>query len=291
MCYQRGKRNENNIKKFYIIWRDAPLEGLFSYVNNFLWHIMIAVKNDWIPIIDMQNHKNSYLDDALLGKENAYEYYFEQPMNYSLNDICHDAITMLCKGEPSPIQFTNRRNTVKRKWKKLANKYIKINELCLEQMNEQYDKLGMASESILGVNIRSTDYVSLNIKGLPKQPDNEIIIEKCHKIMKRYGIKKIFMCCDNEEAIKMFKKEFGEDTVLVNERKFYPLNSDLSNPMINFERENDTYLKGLEYLTSVYLLSRCDYLVGGLSGASVAAQLLKKNKYKKIYIWRSGYIN
>ena len=46
-----------------------------------------AVKQGYIPVIDMQNGRNTYLEEGKVGRENAWEYYFEQPCGYRLADI------------------------------------------------------------------------------------------------------------------------------------------------------------------------------------------------------------
>lgn len=46
----------------------------------------------------------------------------------------------------------------------------------------------------------------------------------------------------------------------------------------------------MEYITTVALLSKCNYLIGGLSGAFLTAQLMKPigENYKDIYLFNLG---
>ena len=71
-----GNLNENKI--FYVIKR-SPGTGLFSNVTFVLNHLKICEKNNFIPIIDMENFKTIYNE---LGKikntYNSWEYYFQK---------------------------------------------------------------------------------------------------------------------------------------------------------------------------------------------------------------------
>ena len=48
--------------------------------------IAYADNNNLIPVIDMKNHKNSYLYDNELGRINSWEYYFEQPCGIGVDE-------------------------------------------------------------------------------------------------------------------------------------------------------------------------------------------------------------
>ena len=73
--------NPNGInpnKTFYIIRNHHKDVGLMSYHNTVYYHILRAVNMGAIPIIDMMNYPNTYLKNSKLGKENSWNYFFEQ---------------------------------------------------------------------------------------------------------------------------------------------------------------------------------------------------------------------
>lgn len=72
-----GWKNRN--KTFYVIRRRDAYCGIFSIYMTTLARIDEALKNGFIPVVDMQNSFNIYLNKKKIGKENAWEYYFEQP--------------------------------------------------------------------------------------------------------------------------------------------------------------------------------------------------------------------
>ena len=74
-CY--GKDNPD--KTFYVVNSTSTKLGLYAYVLTFSGRINEALKKGYIPVIDLQNRKNTYLEDSEVGKVNAWEFYFEQP--------------------------------------------------------------------------------------------------------------------------------------------------------------------------------------------------------------------
>ena len=82
-----GWKNRN--KTFYVIRTRDAYCGIFSIYMTTLARIDEALKNGFIPVVDMQNSFNIYLNKKKIGKENAWEYYFEQPMGYTPVSYTH----------------------------------------------------------------------------------------------------------------------------------------------------------------------------------------------------------
>ena len=53
---------------------------------------------------------------------------------------------------------------------------------------------------------------------------------------------------------------------------------------IHFDRENDEFKKGLEYITVLDLLSKCNAIVGTNTGTVRAAIVLNQEKYEYVNI-------
>ena len=51
--------------------------GIFCNLLAFLRWVDFAQRMGYIPVIDMQNVENLYLEDELLGRVNAYEYFLQ----------------------------------------------------------------------------------------------------------------------------------------------------------------------------------------------------------------------
>ena len=77
----------NKDKIFYVIKR-SPGTGLFSNVTFVLNHLRICKKNNFIPIVDMDNFKTIYNEDKKIkNTNNAWEYYFEKLNNFPLKEV------------------------------------------------------------------------------------------------------------------------------------------------------------------------------------------------------------
>ncbi|MDR3162696.1 MAG: hypothetical protein LBT81_02405, partial [Helicobacteraceae bacterium] len=73
---------------FYVIRRPEPGAGLFSNFRWVLGHILYALEKNYIPVVDMQNYKTYYNEfEPINGSKNAWEYYFEQPEPYTLEQV------------------------------------------------------------------------------------------------------------------------------------------------------------------------------------------------------------
>lgn len=57
---------------------------------------------------------------------------------------------------------------------------------------------------------------------------------------------------------------------------------------VRFNRNDDAYLRGREYLTVVGMLSRCNVLLGSLVGATVGAMCLNGAKFDHVEIIDKG---
>ena len=74
-------------KKYLILKMGSYLiatAGLGWYVLYTLHGIRFAVENGYIPVVDWQNCKLPQYDAAKVGKENVWEYFFEQPLGVTV---------------------------------------------------------------------------------------------------------------------------------------------------------------------------------------------------------------
>ena len=77
----------NPDKVFYVIKR-YPGTGLFSNLAYVINHIQIANRMGFIPIVDMHNFPTVYNEKKkIFGTHNAWEYYFEQLSNFTLEEV------------------------------------------------------------------------------------------------------------------------------------------------------------------------------------------------------------
>ena len=109
--------------------------------------------------------------------------------------------------------------------------------------------------------------------------------------MESEGYEYIYLATEDGRIDKAFRDVFG-DKLLINNRNYY---DEIYNNQkielikdVHFDRDNDDYLKGVEYLSSIVILSKCDSLLAGNCGGSQAAVFLNRLKYKKCNIYNLG---
>ena len=143
----------------------------------------------------------------------------------------------------------------------------------------------------LGVICRGTDYVKLKPRGHPVQPSVEQVIERAKVLLKQYRLDKIYLATEELAIYEKFEKVFP-GLVIINQRQWYDgiYNAhDMSYIyQVEFNRENVIYLKGLEYLSSLQLLSRCNALLGGNCGGACAALYMNNMKYEYVELFQLG---
>ena len=91
--------SENPGRGFYVIWRAHRASGFFSNFNHIISHIIAAEKRGLIPVVDQLNFPTLYnVAEAVDGRRNAWEYYFEQPGGVSLDEVYRSSRVFVCDG-------------------------------------------------------------------------------------------------------------------------------------------------------------------------------------------------
>lgn len=282
--------NENPDKYFYVI-RRAPEEiGLFSYVLTYLGMIVYAQEKGFIPVIDMQNYYNMFLERDEIGKVNSWEYYFKQPTGYSLKEIQSSRHVILSKAvdlnwfEYPGLSLVCDKNN-RKKWRFLYKENIFLQPEVIKKRDVLVKKL-FQGERVVGVICRGTDYLHIKPKDHPIQPSVEDIIKKTEELMKRNLCKKVYLATEDEQIYLKLKKVFGSK-LIINEARRYFNTYDAKISEIVKEEVMNKRQNGEDYLLNILLLSKCNCIVGGCCGGMYGALLMTKG-YEEEYIFNLG---
>ena len=284
----------NTEGKFYYAIVGRPTWGLMALFTEFMRASAHATELGYIPFIDMKNSANMYLEEKKLGIENAWEYYFTQPKDAfgkNLEEIYENENVVI----PSKfLRIKKNRNLVERKdtLENLRNIYhnnYKIQDCAMEKIFPEYQRVfgKLSEENVLGVIYRGTDYKNINPANHYIQPDLEEYIDICKKYMKKWKCERIFIATEDADALEVFKGEFKEKLLFINQLR-YNNTGDKFLFQINNKRKDDKYLRGIEYLTALYCLTQCDYLVSGRHGGLNGVLVLKEEAYQEVYIFNKG---
>lgn len=282
--------NENPDKVFFVIRRATCKVGLFSYVMTNMGLVKQAVEKGYIPVIDMQNNANSYLEENEVGRKNAWEFYFEQPEGYSLSDITKSRNVILSNGlitskncYPGKEIITERESL--KIWRDFFLKYLKVKKEIRDEAEFLY-QTAFGKERVLGVLCRGTDYRNTHPKNHPVQPEPDEVIRKAWEVMEEFSCTRIYLATEDDDIFQKFKDAFGRQ-LWVTEAKRYANTGTANINDMEGGRENERYLKGKEYLINILLLTQCDCLVAGSAGGTYGA-LLMSEKYEYEYVYNLG---
>ncbi len=278
-------------KRYYIIRRNPPWAGFFANYLYVAAHMEYALKKGYIPVIDMENYKTLYNEDEeFMGTWNAWEYYFEQPMNVGLkeayeskNYIISDISTM-----HQYLPYREDNNMFEIDWKKgkilseHIHTYIRLKSNVLDVVNPFLKKY-FYGKRILGVHYRGTDKkVKVKDHFIAANLENYILsVKKC---LQENEVDLILLCTDESEAIKRFETEFPN--MIFYSESFRAEANDTTGIHLKkgVNRKHHKYLLGLEVLCDMIYLSHCDYFVFSHSNVANAALFVNHQKYKKTYL-------
>jgi hypothetical protein len=287
-------------KTFYIIGMDEGWCGLFAIITHQLTHIAYAVEQGYIPVVDLQNYFNQYLSDKALFKENAWEYYFRQPMGYSLRDIkkAKHIIAGVNSGnlpvEKYRLGYKDCYNAQTISYyRKIAGDYLRFNGQTEKYLMATYNEVLKDKGKVLGVLCRGTDFTSLKPHGHPVQPDAGQVIEKAEQVMKAHQCTHLYLATEDAAIFTLFAHHFGEKLIAQNSHRWRAedLKPGRSNATIYDDAGKDRrYQGGLEYLSEIYLLSKCHCFIGGATRGTIGA-LLMTGGYEYQYIFDLGVYN
>ncbi|MBR1805419.1 MAG: hypothetical protein IJ774_03425 [Selenomonadaceae bacterium] len=175
------KRGDPTKPTYYIIRTHLKDIGLFARYVAFSAYIRYALSKGWLPVVDMQNYPNPYLAPEEFGKENAWEYFFEQPLRIGLEQAYAGENVVLGYKEfpdlrPKAIMsfYENRDNTLT-EWRMLVKLgLLKIKPALHEEILATRQNLFAPSDRVLGVLLRGTDYIAKRPKWHPIPPPRRV---------------------------------------------------------------------------------------------------------------------
>lgn len=235
-------------------------------------HILYELAMGYTPVID--------------DTWGVWEQFFEQPVEAL--DVNEKKEDIPLSDEPSTLYTPTsipKCKIVRKLWTRLINEFCRLNENEKQYIEKECRDVLRKGNRVLAIVCRGTDYKTAN---MAKQPEVSEVIAEAESWMSKYHYDKIYLATEEEAIYDQFESAFP-GKILVNKRTYYDKAMKEQNVkwigQVNFDRENDNYLKGLEYLSSIIIVSRCKALLGGYCGASNMALLYNGEKYERFKIY------
>lgn len=292
ICYECkatfGRKNPDKV--IYIIRCSNEKIGFFGLYNHVVFQLKKAEELGAYPVVDWQHYPNSgILEDCFVGKENAWEYYFEQTSKISLREAYCSKNVIMSTGEVMGSLEEVWQEEKLLHSQEIIRKYIKLSKVCQRLIENKYEELEMGHNKVCGVLCRGTDFVMAKPKGHTVCPSVEETIDKIEEMQHQWGMfDKIFLATEDENIFKRMQEYFGNRLIFCQEHRV----TDSSGKWLNELYDSDDYQKVKkammkEYLASIYLLARCDALIAPVVGGTLGAMRIK-GKYEKLFLFQLG---
>ncbi len=277
--------NEYHEKIVYEIGAFGRSVGFFAEFLYTLIRLYFASDRGFTPYVNWGSDFLYYEPDGIDNEKNAFLHYFEPVSEVtSINAAAHVLLAV-------PNHIHNVQNCLNTHGyavsdeymdalSNMVKKYIRYNKKTLDYLNRGYELL-VGDKKALAVHFRGTDY-RRQYNNHPAFVTIEQEIEKVREIFSVKGYEVIFLATDEQEAVGIFQKEFGE-IVKVFEDTWRAGDGDESVAYSSSDRKDHHYLLGLEVLRDQYMLTRCDGLVCGISNVTLSARMMRKAWYDKDY--------
>lgn len=305
--------DKNKDKTFFVIYHNQENVGLYSTIFYFLPYIDYAIRKNYIPIIDLKRaYLSSLQDEDKRGIENAWEYYYEQPIQkYTLEEVYQsrhvimnevflnvNCAPLLYKvKEPEwTARFPADEQDLKY-WHQIINSYIKLNKKLEERLEAEKEKIFKPGCKVLGIAVRAGLRAGAMrneeiYNNHPKQPSCEELIDIVEKKMKEWECDYFFLSCDDREYLNQMVSYFGDKCCYFNRKRmrFFANGSPVLEPhkrMIEYEACSQRE-KNEEYIIEIYLLAQCNCLYSCKGGGSLFAHFVNGGRYEHIETWYNG---
>ncbi len=314
---------KKNAGKKYCIFRYAePGSSLFSSGLGHIFSYEWAVSKGYIPIVDIEYAYD--FQKKCLGKNNEWEYCFEQSMNIK-EVIGQDWVLVEQVGrngtwlEETCLDINGSRDdamihVMATNWKdyyKKVNQYIKKIWIFKESfLNEYRQECGCRikqGDVVIGLFLREEFSVDVakertnkTARELYKKHPLTIGIHEIFELVKKYmedwGCNKLFISTEIQDSLDLFLGEFGDKVIYVSRKRvrssLYRNHDQYWDMDAEGKRDYDKKLnemlnkkdKTIAYAKEVYGLSLCDYLIAPKSSGTAAALALNGGKYRDICI-------
>lgn len=284
-----GELNPN--VTFYVI-SNLP-GGLASQYDAALGYIDRAIKKGYIPIIDLQNTDNGCLKDEEREESNPWAYYFSQPIingiqkEYTLEEVYKSNRVIHCNSLHMVYKRVNKKNIHKRY---LLSQYINVVEAQYNSIKQIYEELlKNSTDNIIGAYYRGTDYKTVGDwrpVGHAKVPQIEMFCDALEKNMEKWNCYSVFFMTEEQEALEYFVKRFPQARYINKERfNNFSYGKTIAEQV---PQSTSRFKNNLLYLADIYILSKCQYLVGTVNSGLLMAMNWNNNTYKDYDILSYG---
>lgn len=274
--FEKEERKLIGKKKVMVISKGEYDYTFFNicYLNNMLSLALLAMYRGYLPVFEKSD-----------GEKIGWEWYFTPLEDMWGVDTCKKvymkerispyapSFDMVCNSDCKDFEI----------WKAFTKHLLQLNPKMEEYLQKDTSNLSGFSgdfQMAMGVLLRGTDYTKMKPAGHPIQPSVEDICKRIQAgLLSNPQYKYIYVATEEKRLCDYIKRQFPQIIVLENKRHyiddmFYEQTLDYVSE-VKLDLENENYSRGIEYLSSLVILSKCNMIISGVSGGSCGAFLLR----------------
>ena len=162
---------------------------------------------------------------------------------------------------------------------------------------EEYAEAVIGNKRMLGVLLRGSDYLLLDVTGASKPVAAKEAIPVIRQWMETDGYDGIVLATEDRDMLRELKDAFGSKLIAIAQERYSIEDFEEVKTIAELERSrrtNQEYIDYLEdttvnYFYAIYLLSRCEsFMFSNLCGGSVLARVFKEGKFRREYSITEG---
>ena len=285
--FKNNKMPVCHITKGYFEYKNLNM----CFVNDMVSRIAEALYQGYLPVVEVPGGE---------GLPNLWASFFKQP--HEILEIDYDAYAKDAEHvyEIEPVWGPGyKANLIPRELMCSRNLYrelVVLNERSDAYISDEISEI-IGNKKLLGVLVRGTDLGREHPENHPRQPEWDQLLTDISKELKTNFYDGIYLASDEEKTEVMLKEAIPNVKIYTNKRHYLTSlfedakNKQESTILTDVMEENkvDYYSFGLEYLSSLYLLSKCESLIAGNTLGSSAALFLNGNQYKYYKLYDLGF--
>ncbi len=274
-----------HITKGYFAYKNLNM----CFVNDMVARMAEALYQGYMPVVEVPGGE---------GIPNLWSAFFKQPAEFLGVDI--DSVNREHIYEVEPVWGPGyKANLIPRELVCATNLYrglVYPNDTTAAYIDNEAESI-LGNKQVLGILVRGTDLGRDHPAGHPVQPEPERVLEDVAVEFSAGGYDAIYLATEEESLEKLFVDRFGREHILANARHYMTKLYDEARKThdviglrdVMVDNGVDLYTYGMEYLSSIYLLSRCRSLIAGNTLGSSAALFLNDRKYAKYTLYDLGF--
>ena len=275
----------------FVILRDldcATFCGLLSFYMHYLGCINNFLSSGQIPIVDLESFPNIFNGFNDSFDENPWEYFFEQPFGYKLNEIKkyakHIEYVRLWNCYTFPIHIIYNQTCLLDFYHSISTKYLPIKNELINEANIIMNKLFKGSTNVLGIFTRGTDYMYRKPLGHPIPPSVEMLFQDIQEMDDKYNYDYYFLATEDEIIRTRLYNKFRKKMKFLTPKK--DIHYNYTNPVSLNRNKNMIKNKDLNkvYVLSIFILSKCIDIISARTGGAVILFMFNEGfRNKKVY--------